>query len=60
MIAPKISRGLALEKHLLITAREIARARGSMIVASRQSEGAGWRNAPFLWPLIERSEPDGK
>lgn len=45
----------AMEASLLVTARKLANARGQMIAASRRNEGRGWRNAPFLWPLMDRS-----
>jgi|GEM_PF-3126168 len=44
-----------LERKLLVTAKQLGSARGQMLRRSRLSEGSGWRHAPFLWPLIERS-----
>ena len=45
----------ALEAGLLVTAKKMANARGQMIAASHRNDGEGWRNAPFLWPLMDRS-----
>lgn len=44
-----------LEAKLLIKAKQLGAARSQMLRHSRSSEGSGWRHAPFLWPLIERS-----
>lgn len=49
-----------LETSLLVTAKKLATARGQMIASSRRFEGEGWRSAPFLWPLMDWSEADGK
>jgi hypothetical protein len=56
MIAPEWrGNGRNLEERLLVTATKLAKARGAMLAASARSEGSGWRVAPFLWPLIDRS-----
>ena len=56
MIATDLrGQGQRFESRLLVTAQRLANARGNMIAASRAEEGAGWRSAPFLWPLIERN-----
>lgn len=49
------SRAQEFEANLHVKAELLGRARGQLIAASRRDDGAGWRNAPFLWPLIERN-----